>query len=522
GVENWRGRRALARWRQEQIAKGFPVDMAAVVPVPVPDQSNLVSAPLFRSLLDYSRGPTGIVWNEQAGQNHWSIITRERTRHRGKVPPEAKWFAGQHLDLAAWQAYYRQSFEAPKGTPGGFKKFALPQEVNIRYGIVPGTAQDDLPELPEFPVAPSRQTPAADVLLALGKVGMDLDNIAAEARARPLARFAVHYDERPAYGILLPHLATSKKLILLAQLRAAARLANGEIDGAAEDTALGMRLAENLRVEPFSISQKVRHTCWELALQPLWEGLVDHRWRETDLARFEAALRPVDFLAGFKLSCVGEQCFLSLVPEDNGGRKQLINAFASDSRAPESVERQIGIWVSFCPHGWFLQNEVTRNRMIQEELEGFLQAAGTPAATNFTRALEQPNYKNYHAKPYSFLANWMHDQSWVHNLAAETLRAQTQLNLARVAIALERYRLARGELPEALRALAREYLDRVPTDLVGGEDLHYARRPSGGFQLYSLGPNGRDDGGRAFNKKKPEDDDWAWPGPAGSMNQQLQ
>jgi hypothetical protein len=74
-----------------------------------------------------------------------------------------------------------------------------------------------------------------------------------------------------------------------------------------------------------------------------------------------------------------------------------------------------------------------------------------------------------------------------------------------VAFALARYRADRGGYPKQLGELTPKYLDRVPGDSFSGNPLVY--RPGGsGYVLYSVGLNGRDDGGRGFDDDPPGDD----------------
>jgi hypothetical protein len=95
---------------------------------------------------------------------------------------------------------------------------------------------------------------------------------------------------------------------------------------------------------------------------------------------------------------------------------------------------------------------------------------------------------------------------------------QASVNLARTAIALERCRLARGAFPEALDALAPQFIAKVPHDAVGGEPLKYRSEAGGSFVLYSVGWNETDDSGLAgFDKEGAADmqsGDWIWKHPA--------
>ncbi len=81
---------------------------------------------------------------------------------------------------------------------------------------------------------------------------------------------------------------------------------------------------------------------------------------------------------------------------------------------------------------------------------------------------------------------------------------QTQRNL-RFAFALAAYRRDNGRYPAKLADLAPRYLPAVPDDIFSGKPLIY--RPSEkGYLLYSVGANGKDDGGRWQDDDPPGDD----------------
>ena len=90
--------------------------------------------------------------------------------------------------------------------------------------------------------------------------------------------------------------------------------------------------------------------------------------------------------------------------------------------------------------------------------------------------------------------------------------------MARVACALERYRLAHGEYPETLDALAPQFIEKLPHDIINGQPLHYRRTDDGQFVLYSVGWNETDDGGKVVLTKggsvDREKGDWVWQYPA--------
>jgi hypothetical protein len=87
-------------------------------------------------------------------------------------------------------------------------------------------------------------------------------------------------------------------------------------------------------------------------------------------------------------------------------------------------------------------------------------------------------------------------------------RHQTLVNQARLACALERYRLAQGQYPETLDALTPRFIERLPHDLIGGQPLKYQRLDTTRYRLYSIGWNEKDDGGLPGPSR--EDGDWVW------------
>jgi hypothetical protein len=74
-------------------------------------------------------------------------------------------------------------------------------------------------------------------------------------------------------------------------------------------------------------------------------------------------------------------------------------------------------------------------------------------------------------------------------------RDHSMARLDEAAFVLAAYRARHGGFPESLADLGDEEAGRLPTDLFSGEPFRY-KREGEGFLIYSLGPNGRDDGGK--------------------------
>jgi hypothetical protein len=104
------------------------------------------------------------------------------------------------------------------------------------------------------------------------------------------------------------------------------------------------------------------------------------------------------------------------------------------------------------------------------------------------------------------------------------MRVEAARQATLTATALKRYQLKHGNYPADLTALVPEFVPKVPRDPVDGQPLRYRRNDDGTFLLYSIGDNGKDDGGDPSLEKgvqssslywqSPHVLDWVWPQPA--------
>ncbi len=105
------------------------------------------------------------------------------------------------------------------------------------------------------------------------------------------------------------------------------------------------------------------------------------------------------------------------------------------------------------------------------------------------------------------------------NALKRTAETQAVVSQATLACALERYRLAKGEYPEQLAALTPSYIQQLPHDPITGSSLIYQKN-EGEYILYSVGWDGKDDGGlvpnKANDRNKPHD--WVWSSSAHLSN----
>lgn len=83
------------------------------------------------------------------------------------------------------------------------------------------------------------------------------------------------------------------------------------------------------------------------------------------------------------------------------------------------------------------------------------------------------------------------------------LRIRGELLATAVGVACERYRLRTGTWPRTLEDIPKDILPAVPTDPFTGRPINYKHLPDG-IVVYTVGPDGKDDGGAVYPDEKAE------------------
>jgi len=86
-------------------------------------------------------------------------------------------------------------------------------------------------------------------------------------------------------------------------------------------------------------------------------------------------------------------------------------------------------------------------------------------------------------------------------------RGAMQFDLIKLAFALAAHRADHGTYPTKLADLVPKYAVEIPQDIFSESELHYRQEP-GGYLLYSVGQNGKDDGGRGMDDRKEDGELW--------------
>ena len=486
GIENLRGD---FLWRQDRarlLKAGERIDFRTILGSPIPADQNAGAAAIFQPFFEYVYQPWGSGRTAEWRDTNALRQFEERVRIPHDLYPKSKKGAvTPAVDLAAWADAYRRL--AAKSDPE-----APSWAAELKFGS-------------------DTNKPAEDVLTGVSVAGKQLAAIC-EASARPRSQFPIHYGE--GFEALLRHLASLKAINQQLELRCAAHLELGRPEAAFEDAQCALRAAELAREEPLLISQLVRIAQGGLAVRTIWQGLARHSWNDSQLASLQEQLAKTHYLTGLVLAFEGE-------------RASGIATMEKWIESPRSISGVIGptdsggiaqLPAHLLPRAMLRQNQIGLARYHSQMIATLRSALSnapqsgltvTSRECSSTAAMEKLHGER---SPYRMIAALLAPATG--KAAAKAFRSETLMQMAAVACALERYRLAKGTFPGKLEELAPAYLAEPPLDPMNRQPYRYHRTDDGWFELYSAGLNGLDDPGSLESKRPEEQADWRWPVPS--------
>lgn len=442
GWQNWRSRVAWAEFQNELMRKGESLRLAPLLPPPVPDTENFAKSPAFQR------------WQAAPADSAEAGLVRGSYPSSG-TPPN-------------WTTQNFSSLEDQA-------KWLLPQ--------------------PDAPKATNRAGHAAAIAAGLLPQEAALRDLAAAARL-PCFQPPIRRNYMAVFGAADETAFALRPLHARFLARASARLALDDAAGAGEDLLTCLHLARLARQLPRANSTRRTQRMLLDALQPLWEGLAEHRWREAQLAAIQ------DALAGF-----------NLLADHTNALRRVVHAYIEVWRTiPDSPNPTVAVPVDgggtervpdtqWLPRAWWFDRCIELHAAGERALARVDVAGGRITSPGYNRDLE--------GLPLGSAAVGLLEETpwWGPGRPAVSF-TQTSLNQAILACALERHRLAQGAYPYSLDALVPKLLPALPKDTVSGQPILYERLDDAHFILRGVGPNGRSDA------RIRAGDDWLWAFPA--------
>jgi hypothetical protein len=493
--ENWRGKRAWDKYKAGLAASGKELDWLAMIPKPVPADQNFAATPSLAALFP---------------QGHWGAWSSNYTKATALIAPKGSEKEGQRrfTDLVAWEKAFAavRSGKTPSGiNPGPME--AIPNQRQPDLRIVESSEPDLLLCAKAAPT----------VLDGL----QDLQPVINELRAasqRPSSRYNVTYDLDNPAGILLPHLSAIRGMTKMLQLKISAELAANQTEQAMSDLKLSLRMADSIKEEPFLVSHLVRLACVQEIVQSVWAGLAQQKWTDAQLQEIQSQLQEFKFLSELQVSLDSERAWGILIVDLLARGKYRLSDLVADGDPNGSRITDL-IGSSLVPRGWFHFEMVNYGQLHERHVkESFDPAAGRIFLDGIRRNADSFAAEVQGSSPVRTI--------FEHRVIASTLlpavakvpekaaTGQIAVDQAVLACALERYRLAHGQLPDALTALVPRFVGQIPHDLMTGEPYKYRRTHDGRFILYAVGRDGKDDGGTAGTKLFDDTGDWVWSYPS--------
>jgi len=452
GYQTLRGRQRWAAFQQQLKQRSESLDLAPIMPEPVDITRNFAQAPAFRGFMN--RKLANLSANSLLAKlgPHALVDFNTGPANNTLMPWMQQGFINFDTQLA---------WIAPK-----FKPPAVKDRTNSATAVW------------------NNLQPLKEALAA-----------AASATQLPFFQAATNRSANAVYQSNLRELSALEQLHFLFQLRAAALITLDRPKAAGEDVLISLRLAQLARQSPDAKSSVRVQVLLSRSLQPIWEGLVQHRWNEVQLAGFQTELARFNLLSDHT-NAIGRVVRAYI---------ETWRSIPDAKTAMDDIPQADGIYIhwgewTLQPRVWWYDNCIQLYEAGRNALNRVDVAAG--------RVTGDYNWNDLRGLPMDGVASQLFQQgSWWGTNPTLASFAQTALNQTILACALERYRLKRGDYPESLDQLLPDYLDRVPPDISRGRPIVYQRVDNDRFTLRGAGADG------LIEQSKKAADDWLWAFP---------
>ena len=289
------------------------------------------------------------------------------------------------------------------------------------------------------------------------------------------------------FEFLLPDISKIRDGARLLNLEAVLHAENAEPESAARSIKSIFGLARSLSKEPILISQLVRIACQALAVSTLEHVINRTEFSDEQLIDLGQTLVNAEDPCAMTRAFVGERCMgLSIFKMSAA---QILRTVDGGSQTPA-----VGGIALYKFSGLADMDIIAYTDVMND----YLKAIQLPPHERLEAVdvIEENIEKisRIHIYTHLFLPGFS-------RCTTIDVRIAAQLRTARTGLAVQRYRLAAGKIPDSLAELVPTYLDAVPKDPFDGKELRYKRLETG-FVVYSIGEDGNDDGGKEKPREK--------------------
>jgi len=370
--------------------------------------------------------------------------------------------------------------------------------------------------------------------------------VLAQMSDRRALQFPIDY-----HNLTFSYLSPLKRAANLLASAAVCDIHNGDTAPAVTNIETLLVLTKELGSERMAISQLVRLAMLQIGFSANWELLHGPALTDDHLATLQRSWENIELLEDAENSIAMERAygveqiaglraapgkfqqytgFLSAASPTPGNWFDGALQYSEDTWQKAKIGAKARLWST----AWSYPDELQMLRGYQVVLESMRAARATG---RFDHALHDQTDKlidlgfGHHDDEISVTMNGVADAN-LRSFASEGVMslarvfnrlmvAEAARKMAITAIALERYRLRHGKYPAELAALVPEIVSAVPRDPVDGSPIRYRLESDGTYVLYSIGEDGKDDGGDPQPADPSKESllwnwsrDWVWPRPA--------
>jgi hypothetical protein len=293
-----------------------------------------------------------------------------------------------------------------------------------------------------------------------------------EAAKRPGHYFPIAYENGPDTG--LPHLAKFKGVAQLLQYSALAKLDRGDVDGAMGDIRLQFRVFRASDAGLFTISQLVHIAIGHITVTTINKCL--HTGKLSD-----AHLQELDRLLTLDKEYFGQMERAMQVERISTG-PGTIEAYINGAEFDSMFNRRDNPG-RLIPKGWHYQDLILFDSTLKEYVSLIREAK------NSGRIQQSSVEAMFMKAKVEATRNWhVFSGMLLRGLEKSLVRAGWLMNrfaTARLGLAIERHRLAKGSLPDNLDELVSTYIDAIPVHISTGNPVAWERKGSHRFRIPS-------------------------------------
>jgi hypothetical protein len=309
----------------------------------------------------------------------------------------------------------------------------------------------------------------------------------------PQGRMAVVWS-KDGIGVLLPSLQEAREVANLLGYDAWLRCQKGDIDGALESCRAILNVERAIGDEPTHVSMLVRSAVRGIGVARVERALAQGKASASALAQLQEQMAELENHRFLLIAMRGERAL----------NDRFMRWLQEGGFSPKNLSAMLGLG-NTGPGGSLIPEELVA--LLSSPLPG-QRAALLQYNTMLVEIAKLPDHQQDAecAKAISLLPDQpLFVRQFVAagaRMATAHRRALAYLRCMRVGVATERFRLRHERWPKSLAELAQGgLLKEVPEDPCDGLKLRYRLLPDG-VVIYSIGPDGQDNGGK-LDRKNP-------------------